>query len=199
MNARDGDSVQAERAHEEYLAEVRQLVDEQVAALFQMVSAAAARIGATAASQGSDGRTLTVSGNGRSTTLAVEAVTDLPEGSDRAQEFPAGQARCTMTSGDGAAQEWVLHRIGEGQTVRYAWVDGNNQAQLDEAEIANRLQAALGMAPTGGEPVAAAGAGTASTVVTTGGSATGMPQGAATPIIPVDGDPSTIEEYNPTQ
>ena len=99
MNARDGDSVQAESAHEEYLAEVRQLVDEQVAALFQMVSAAAARIGATAASGQARSRTLTVSGDGRSATLAVEAVTDLPEGADRAQEFPSGQARCTMTAG----------------------------------------------------------------------------------------------------
>lgn len=189
MNARDGDSVQAERAHEEYLAEVRQMVDEQVAALFQMVSAAAARIGASAAAQGGDGRTLTVSGNGRSATLAIEAVTDLPEGSDRAQEFPAGQARCTMTAADGAAQEWVLHRTGGGQTVSYAWVDANSRAQLDEAEIANRLQAALGMAQTG--VVGAAEAGTAG--------ATGMPQGTATPVIPVDGDPSTIEEYNPTR
>jgi hypothetical protein len=97
----------------------------------------------------------------------------------------------------------VLHRVGEGQTVRYAWVDGNNQAQLDEAEIANRLQTALGMAPTGGEAVAAAGVGSAGTIVTAGSqasaAATDMRRGAATPIIPVDGDPSTIEEYNPTQ
>lgn len=202
MNPQDGDPVQANAAHAEYLAEVRRLVDEQVAALFQTVSAAASRIGATTmsgqAAQAQNNRTMTLTAGGRAATLTVEAVTDLPEGSDRAQEFPSGQARCTVNAGS-TTDVWDLHRVGDVDNLRYGWVDGNTLAPLDEAEIANRLQTALGGA-----------AGDATTYVST--SAAGYEAGigatgaaaqdvftaeAGGRIIPVDGDPRTIEGETP--
>ena len=149
MNASDGNSVQAEAAHEEYLAEVRQLVDQQVAALFQMVSGAASRAGAGASGgavpsvgQSDDNRTLTVSNGGRAVTFTVEAVTDLPEGSDRANAFPAGQARCIVSTPNGTIDEWVLHRVGGGETPQYTWMRSGTETPVDEAGVVALLQSA---------------------------------------------------------
>lgn len=210
MNPREGETVQAEAAHEEYLAEVRQLVDQQVAALFQMISAAASRIGANAtaggqAAQGGDNRTLEVSSGGQTASFAVEAVTDLPEGADRAQEFPAGQARCTMSGAAGTAEQWVLHRVGEsGETQpRYAWVPSGTERPLDEAQIADILRSALGggsdTTGTTGATQGQAGAGAATSLGHEAGIGAGPTKalGATDAIIPVDGDPSTIEGAGP--
>lgn len=199
MNPQDGDPVQANAAHAEYLAEVRRLVDEQVAALFQTVSAAASRIGATTTGgQAQNNRTMTLTAGGQAATLTVEAVTDLPEGSDRAQEFPSGQARCTVTAGS-ATEIWDLHRLGDVDNLRYGWVDSNTLAPLDEAEIANRLQTVLGGTAGGAtSSVSTSAAGYEAGIGATGaGTQDVFTAEAGGRVIPVDGDPRTIEGETP--
>lgn len=131
----------AAAAHQEYLAEVRQLVDQQVGALAEMVSAAATHV-ATHAAGGQhvdvtrDDHTLKATSGERSVVFAVEAVTDLPEGADRALDFPTGQARCIVRTSDGASEEWVLHRAGAGESLHYSWVRAESQTPIGEQDVA---------------------------------------------------------------
>ena len=137
---RDADA-RAAAAHEEYLAEVKQLVEQHFEALAAMVTAAAIH---TAGDRPADVRrtnhTLTVTGGGRSAVFTVEAVTDLPEGADRALDFPTGQARCTVQIPDGTTEEWVLRRTGAGEDIRYTWVRSVSQEPIGEQDVAALLQ-----------------------------------------------------------
>jgi hypothetical protein len=141
---------------------------------------------------------MTLTSGDRTATLTVEAVTDLPEGSDRAQEFPSGQARCTVTAGS-TTEVWDLHRLSDVEHLRYGWVVSNTLVPLDEAEIANRLQVALGV-PAGGatSAVTTNAAGYESGIgATDTGAQDALTAESGGRIIPVDGDPRTIEGETP--
>ena len=138
--ARDVDA-RAVAAHEEYLAEVQQLVEQHFEALAAIVTAAATH---TAAGRHvdvtRDNHTLTVTSGDRSVVFTVEAVTDLPEGADRALDFPTGQARCTVQTPDGETTEWILRRAGAGEDIRYTWVRSISQEPIGEPDVAALLQ-----------------------------------------------------------
>ena len=138
--ARDADA-RAVAAHEEYLAEVKQLVEHHFEALAAMVTAAATH---AAAGRHADvtrtNHTLTVTGGDRSVVFTVEAVTDLPEGADRALDFPTGQARCIVHAPDGTTEEWVLRRTGAGEDIRYTWVRTVSEEPIGEQDVAALLQ-----------------------------------------------------------
>ena len=140
---RDADA-RAAAAHAEYLAEVKQLVDQHFEALAAMVTAAATH---TAAGRHADvtrtNHTLSVTGGDRSVVFTVEAVTDLPEGADRALDFPTGQARCIVQTPDGTTEEWVLHRAGAGDDIHYTWVRSGSQEPIGEQDVAALLQSSL--------------------------------------------------------
>lgn len=140
----DADSTQAEEAHEEYLAEATRLIDEHINALFQMIEAAATRArGATATTQGAvtrDDHAITVANGDRRAVFEIQAITDLPEGADRAKAFATGQARCFMRAPDGATAEWVLHRVGAGEaTPPYTWMNGETGRELTDDDLAALL------------------------------------------------------------
>jgi hypothetical protein len=131
----------AAAAHREYLAEAQQLVDQQFEALAAMVSAAATHAaGGRHADVTRSNHTLTVTSGDRSVVFTVEAVTDLPEGADRARDFPTGQARCIVQTPDSATTEWVLHRVGAGEDIRYTWVHSVSQEPIGEQDVAALLQ-----------------------------------------------------------
>lgn len=139
------ESDRAVRAHQEYMSEVQNLVDEQVKALFARLAT-----GVTRAGEGRPGaappivkqqeHTFSATNGERTITAAVEDVTDLPEGSDRAAAFADGQAHCTVRAGDAVIAEWVLHRTGAGDSVTYTWADAQTGNALDEAAIMAALQ-----------------------------------------------------------
>src|SRR5207302_2266378 len=137
--ARDADA-HAAAAHAEYLAEVKQLVDQHFEALAAMVTAAAPHAAGGRAAVTRHNHTLTVTGGDRSVVFTVEAVTDLPEGADRARDFPTGQARCVVQAADGTTEEWVLHRVGAGDDIRYTWVRSVSQEPIGEQDVAALLQ-----------------------------------------------------------
>jgi len=152
----DNERIDATAAHEEYMAEARGLVDEQVDALYALVSAAMsgdgagtpgtaiAGAGGAQAQVTRNGHSMAVSRGGRTVTLNVEAITDLPEGADRAHEFVSGQARCTVQGPDGTAARWVLQRVGAGNAAPpYTWVDAPTSQPLDTATVAQTLQTML--------------------------------------------------------
>ena len=132
----------AEAAHQEYLAEAQRLVDQQFEVLGALVSAAAG----THAAAGRhvevtrSNHTLTATSGERSVVFTVEAVTDLPEGADRARDFPTGQARCTVRTPDGETTEWVLRRAGAGEDIRYTWVRSVSQEPIGEQDVTALLQ-----------------------------------------------------------
>ena len=138
--ARDADAG-AVAAHEEYLAEVKQLVEQHFEALAAMVTAAATHAAAGRhAGVTRTNHTLTVTGGDRSVVFTLEAVTDLPEGADRALDFPTGQARCTVQTPDGETTEWVLRRAGAGEDIRYMWVRSVSQEPIGEQDVTALLQ-----------------------------------------------------------
>jgi hypothetical protein len=140
--ARDADA-RAVAAHDEYLAEVKQLVEHHFEALAAMVTAATHAAAGRHADVTRTNHTLTVTGGGRNVVFTVEAVTDLPEGADRALDFPTGQARCTVQTPDGETTEWVLRRAGAGEDIRYTWVRSVSQEPIGEQDVAALLQSLL--------------------------------------------------------
>ena|SRR5579871_2044082 len=136
------ETAEANAAHREYLAETQQLVDEQTEALFRMVSAAAEQSGSAAPAirVARDERTFTAAAGERSAIFRVEAITDLPEGSDRANEFTTSQARCIVQAPDGTSSEWVLHRLGAGDAPRYGWLEAGTEKSIDQAAVSTILR-----------------------------------------------------------
>jgi hypothetical protein len=138
--ARDADA-HAIAAHEEYLAEVKQLVERHFETLTAMVTAAATHMaGGRQVGVTRTNHTLTVTSGDHSVVFTVEAVTDLPEGADRALDFPTGQARCTVQTPDGETTEWVLRRAGAGEDIRYTWVRSVSQEPIGEQDVTALLQ-----------------------------------------------------------
>lgn len=145
--AADVTTAQAQAAHEEYLAETRQLVDKHVAALFETLEAAVARATETAQRAGvtRDNHAITITGGERTMIFTVESIADLPEGADRAQEFAAGQARCVVQRPDGSTVEWVLHRVGAGDaSPAYVWMDAASGQEVSGDDLAALLQSVFG-------------------------------------------------------
>lgn len=145
--AHNGQSdMDAQDAHREYLQEARLLVDRQTDALFAEVerALAAASSGATGGQQAQTQRgehTLTVTSGTRSVEFAVEAITDLPEGAERAHDFETGQARCTVRAVDGSTDVWVLHRLGVGaSSPTYTWMRFRSETPIQHEEIVAVLQ-----------------------------------------------------------
>jgi len=143
-NTVNNESSGASEAHQEYLAETRQLVDDQIEALFALIASAAARATTATGQQPAvtrSGHTLRVSNGARTTAFEIEAITDLPEGADRAQAFPAGQARCTMSGPEGMIEEYELHRLGAGAAAPgYTWMYARTETPIDEDGVARSLQ-----------------------------------------------------------
>ncbi len=146
MNVANNDAEYGSEAHQEYLAETERLVDQEIEALFALIESAVARA-ATVASAGQqpavtrDARALGVTNGARMAVFAVETITDLPEGVDRAQAFPTSQARCTMRGPDGATEQWELHRIGAGNAAPgYTWMYARTDIPVSEERIAQSVQ-----------------------------------------------------------
>ena len=138
--ARDADT-RAGAAHEEYLAEVKQLVEHHFEALAAMVTAAATHVaGGRHVDVRRSNHTLTATSGDRSADFTVEAVTDLPEGADRALDFPTGQARCIVHAPDGTTEEWVLRRVGAGEGIHYTWMRSVSEEPIGEQDVAALLQ-----------------------------------------------------------
>ena len=138
--ARDADA-NAVAAHEEYLAEVKQLVEHHFEAFAAMVTAAATHMaGGRQVGVTRTNHTLTVTSGDHSVVFTVEAVTDLPEGADRALDFPTGQARCTVQAPGGETTEWVLRRAGAGEDIRYTWVRSVSQEPIGEQDVTALLR-----------------------------------------------------------
>ena len=143
-NIVNNESSSASEAHQEYLAEARQLVDAQIEAIFTLITNAAARATTATGQQPAvtrTGHTLRVSNGARTAAFQIEAITDLPEGADRAQAFPAGQARCTMSGPEGMIEEYELHRLGGGAAAPgYTWMYARTETPIDEDGVARSLQ-----------------------------------------------------------
>lgn len=143
MDASNTNSEYAAEAHKEYLAEAERLVDQQVEALFNRISGLASQAGAAQPVLAHNGRSLRIDRGGHAVSFDVEAITDLPEDTDRAQVFPVSQARCIVHALDGTTSEWQLHRLGEGNaTPPYTWVNAQSGAPVSDEEIRQLLQEA---------------------------------------------------------
>lgn len=165
------DTTQAATGHAMYLAEVRQFVDNQVERLFDQVAVTLASIrsyglGAPQATVGRHGHTLTVTADVCMVVLEVQAISDLPEGANRAYHFPAGQARCLVHVPDGRIVEWVLRRDNVGDTTpSYVWMVAGSDTRVGKPEIESVLRPLLACAtrpeettPTGAHILAASAA-----------------------------------------
>jgi hypothetical protein len=137
-------SDRSEAAHQEYLAEVDRMVDDAAAGLFARLEAVLAQ--ATGAAQGNQymvsrqGRALTARTNNRTISAQVEAISDLPNESERAQAFPNYQARCRILVDDHLTEEWVLRRSGSERNVQYLWMVPRSDTPITESDIAGALQ-----------------------------------------------------------
>jgi len=146
MNVVNDESMYANDAHQEYLAETKRLVDQEIESLFALIVSAAARAAATVSSGRQPAVTrnahaLQVANGARAATFEVEAITDLPADVDRAQAFPTSQARCALRGPDGATEEWELHRIGAGNAAPgYTWMYAKTETPVSEESIAQSLQ-----------------------------------------------------------
>lgn len=131
----------AQDAHREYLQEARLLIDRQTDALFAEVERALAATSGQQAQTQRGEHTLTVTCGDRSVEFAVEAITDLPEGAERAHDFETGQARCTVRGADGSTDVWVLHRLGVGaSSPTYTWMRFRSETPIQHEEIVAVLQ-----------------------------------------------------------
>lgn len=142
------DAAAATAGHSAYLAEVRQLVDDQSAVLFRMVTAAAAQ--ASTAAQHIDvthgTRSLTASVGPHAAVFQIELITDRAAGMGRAKTFMMGQARCIVPTPDGTVEEWVLALRsmaagGAGTRGTHTWMDARVRHPITEEVVACTLRA----------------------------------------------------------
>ncbi len=142
------DTAAATAGHQAYLAEVQQLVDDQSAVLFRLVTAAAAQ--ASTATQPievtQETRTLTASVGAHAALFHIEAITDRRTDLGGARTYLTGQARCLVPTPDGTPAEWVLarQRTTAGDTRArgaHTWVDGKAEQPVTEAVVVSRLRA----------------------------------------------------------
>ena len=133
--------------HEEYMAEVKRLVDGQVERLYELVQAgaasAAATPGGTRIEVTRDGDDISASSGERSVSFHMEEITNVADETERVQKFPSEQAHCTVRAPNGATETLVLHRLGTGNDIGYAWLHAKTQRPVDEADLAAMLRAML--------------------------------------------------------
>ena len=128
------------------MAEVQQLVDDQSAVLFRMVTAAAAQ--ASTAAQHIDvthePRSLTASVGPHAAVFQIELITDRPADMGRAKTYMTGQARCIVPTPDGTVEEWVLALRstaagGTGARDTHTWMDARGRQPITEEVVARTL------------------------------------------------------------
>lgn len=142
-------TTQAGAGHAAYLAETRQLVDEQTEALFSIVAAILAHAShhdsvARHARVSHQAHTLTVTNGPCSETFTVTAISDLPDSADRMRLFPMSQARCLVQATDGSTAEWLLKRDNTGDVIPvYAWMPARSDTRVGEPEIHSMLRQLL--------------------------------------------------------
>jgi hypothetical protein len=141
----DATSDRAEAAHEEYMAEVARMVDEETAKLFARLEAVVGQVTADAPggryAVSRQGRSFSARNGNRTISAEVEAITDLQNEAERAQAFPNYQARCRILVDGQSVDEWVLRRTGSEGNVRYLWMAPRSDTPITEADIAADLQA----------------------------------------------------------
>jgi hypothetical protein len=128
--------------HTAYVAEVRELVHDQVDALLGLLMGRIERV-ATAGepatqplvSRGDRMLRLTI---GRcSTELEVQATIDVPDGESRARLFPVGPARCIVRAPDGILARWDLRQAHPGDPSSvHAWMVAGTEKAVTESEAA---------------------------------------------------------------
>lgn len=135
------DMARSVAAHAAYLAETRQLVDAHTDALFGLLTTVLARArsyepAVRHAEVSRHDHTLAVTNGACTEVFTVEAISDLPDGADRAYLFPTSQARCTVQAPDGSAVEWLLKRDATGDRASaYAWMLADSTTRIGEPEI----------------------------------------------------------------
>lgn len=160
ITAQGSDTAAASAAHGAYLTQVTQLVEEQSAVLFTLVTTAAAQastadqhITVTRAAHG-----LTVSMGAQAADLRIEAITARPADMSRAWSYMGGQARCILPTVDGTPREWVLalqhSASADGGRVRHthAWMDAKAVQPVTEAMVARMLQSLFAEGSVGPRP-----------------------------------------------
>jgi len=118
-------------AHDEYVAEMTKLVDEQINALTTFISLARDRLAQQSPALASMtvtrvDQTITAATGAKTATFAITSVTDLPL-EDRAALMAEGQARCAVQGPDGVEEVWVLRRT----TIVPTGGDTNGSAEDD--------------------------------------------------------------------
>jgi hypothetical protein len=141
------DSAEATARYGQYVAEVQQLVEDQLEVLFTIVTAGAAQAstGDQQIAVTRQARTLTASTVLRTVVFRIEAITDRPTDLRLAARFRTGQARCILPTVDGsgamAAWELMLQGAGvRGARAEYTWMDAGTQKTLTAAAVAATLR-----------------------------------------------------------
>ena len=139
------DTAEATVARGRYVAQVRQLVDDQLAILFTMVTAGAAQAstGIQHIEVTRQARSLTASDGARTAVFIIEAITDRPRDLGVHARFRVGQARCILPPLDGIGVPWelVLQRVGtESIGAGYAWMDAAARKPLTATAVAATLR-----------------------------------------------------------
>ncbi len=126
--------------HTTYVTEVRELVHDQVDALFALLMTA---IEHTAGASDAHpvvvrgDRTLRLTIDPCPEVFAVQATIDLPEGENRAQTFPSGPARCIVWVPDGIIAQWDLRPVhSDTGPLEYAWMEVGTETMVTEHEVA---------------------------------------------------------------
>lgn len=147
MSEGNGGSAQAANAHEEYVDEVLRLIDDDVAALFgtlrRTLTDHDGASGGAPTHVVEDRRRFQATRGSHTVTFAVDTVVDAPELTARAQEFPAGQARCVVSVDDQPVDEWVLHRNDE-SAGGYVWSRETDNRPITQEDVERALQPLFG-------------------------------------------------------
>ncbi len=144
-------SERAEAAHEEYLAEVEQMVDEATVKLYAQLEEVVAQVGDNAPggryAVSRQGRSFSARNSDRTISAQVEAISDLQNESERAQAFPGYQARCRINSNEQLMEEWVLRRSGSERNIQYLWMSPRSDTPMTESDITRAFQMLVAPAP----------------------------------------------------
>lgn len=133
--------------HGTYVTAVRQLVDDQVEVLFQMVQVAAVQAshGIQRITVTREARSVTAFVGAQVAVFPIEAVTDRPADQGWAHAFQTGPARCLLPTSGGSPAEWtlVVQRTAPGDSVArptHIWLDARTPQPVDEAVVAALLR-----------------------------------------------------------
>lgn len=126
--------------HAAYIAEVRELIHDQVDALFALLTTTVEHTAGASDAHPvvvRGDRTLRLAIDPCPEVFAVQATIDLPEGENRAQMFPAGPARCIVWAPDGIIARWDLRPVhSDTGSLNYAWMVAGTETVVTEDEVA---------------------------------------------------------------